>query len=122
MATQAPNQTSQTHAEHYFCPVTQTLEVIHILRGALYEQRLTGATIPRQTDPEAREGPDLSKATGLHFTRGCFSAGNIYVNEVGSIHQSFTRGEGCLLLCVWGGAHLNLPPSHWPPGYDPNDV
>ena len=32
------------------------------------------------------------------------------VNEVGSIHKSFTatNGNGCVLLCLWGGSHADI--------------
>lgn len=89
------------------------------MRGALYEKRVAGPLVYRERDPSATLGPDLSKTEGVVFEEGCFREGGIYVNEVGSIHQSFTRDEGCLLLCIWGGSHLNLPPEHWPPTYDP---
>jgi hypothetical protein len=39
------------------------------------------------------------------------STGNWLVNEVGSVHQSFTAtsGTGCKLLVLWGGSHANVP-------------
>jgi hypothetical protein len=39
------------------------------------------------------------------------STGSWLVNEVGSVHQSFTAtsGTGCKLLVLWGGSHANVP-------------
>jgi hypothetical protein len=39
------------------------------------------------------------------------SKGTWLVNEVGSVHQSFTAtsGTGCKLLVLWGGSHANVP-------------
>jgi len=55
------------------------------------------------------QGPDLS-----HLQRSwkfyTLHQGEFLVNEVGSIHKSFsaTNGNGCLLLVLWGGSHADI--------------
>lgn len=42
-------------------------------------------------------GPDVSSPS-LSWQQGSFPAGSWVINEVGSIHQSFTDTEPCVLL------------------------
>lgn len=127
-----PNQAFPLHAH-------PTVEIVHIIKGALYERRLQGkppinikgcccnsissssASASISASPStATQGlspPDLSSLSPPPtFIDGVCRAGDMLVNEVGSIHQSWTEDEGCFLLCIWGGGHLNLPPSCFPSG------
>lgn len=36
-------------------------------------------------------------------------AGQHLANLTGSLHQSFTGKEGCVLLILWSGCHANIP-------------
>jgi hypothetical protein len=42
--------------------------------------------------------------------------GQWLVNEVGSVHKSFTatNGDGCVLLVLWGGSHANVAENQFP--------
>jgi|AntRauTorckE5430_2_1112549.scaffolds.fasta_scaffold00209_11 hypothetical protein len=44
---------------------------------------------------------------GEFVDRG-LSEGQVLLNEVGSIHQSYTQNRGCLLLVLWSGMHADL--------------
>jgi hypothetical protein len=44
-------------------------------------------------------GPDIS--SGYTYTERSFGPGSWVVNEVGSIHQSFSRDEAVTLVAVW---------------------
>ena len=37
--------------------------------------------------------------------------GKCIMNEVGSIHQTFTGGDGCVILVLWSACHANTHPS-----------
>jgi hypothetical protein len=38
----------------------------------------------------------------------------ILINEVGSVHLSFTREEGAVLMVLWSGGHANVPVDGYP--------
>jgi hypothetical protein len=38
------------------------------------------------------------------------------VNEIGSIHQSFTQEEAVTMVAIWPGGYTFFPPSHLPTG------
>ena len=40
---------------------------------------------------------------------------NVIINEVGSIHLSFTCSEGAELFVIWSGCHANIPMDMLPP-------
>ena len=59
------------------------------------------------------EGPDLRRA--LDWEAGTVPAGEFVVNAVGSVHQSFTKHEGALIVVLWSGCHANVRPERCPP-------
>ena len=44
------------------------------------------------------------------FEEGSVPAGECLANRMGSVHQSFTKGDGCVILVLWSGCHLNIKP------------
>lgn len=60
------------------------------------------------------QGPNLTTLK-RSWKFATLPAGRWLVNEVGSIHKSFTStvGTGCQLLALWGGSHANIlhPPA-----------
>ena len=36
------------------------------------------------------------------------NVGQVLVNDIGSIHQSYTKEDGCLILAIWSGLHADL--------------
>jgi hypothetical protein len=97
------------------------IELIYCLRGALYEVRMDGLPISRCFEKsDGADGGDEAKAkvAGPELTYiqrswsfGTLKASQWLVNEVGSIHKSFTSSKadgGCDLLVLWGGSHANI--------------
>mmetsp|Transcript_58548 Transcript_58548/g.171298 ORF Transcript_58548/g.171298 Transcript_58548/m.171298 type:complete len:277 (-) Transcript_58548:257-1087(-) len=102
------------------------IEVEYTLAGTLHEIRLANHCMPPaslQADPpvSAEElpelsGPDLTalsrdhadKGTPLDWRKESVGRGEWLVNEIGSVHQSFTEGEGCTILVLWSGCHANV--------------
>ena len=86
------------------------IEFEQTLVGALHEVRLCG-------DPPALpggdEGPDLRSS--LTWEAGTVPAGDFVVNAVGSVHQSFTKNDGALIVVLWSGCHANVRPEKCPP-------
>lgn len=92
------------------------LELVYCARGALHEVRMSGEPFLRKFDASREiQGPDLS-----HLNRSWYfdtlHQGEWLVNEVGSIHKSFTatNGQGCTLIVLWGGSHADIPLHHEP--------
>jgi hypothetical protein len=88
------------------------IELIYCIRGSLYEIRMSGAPISRNFDNDENVlvGPRLTDIT-RSWSFDTLKAGQWLVNEVGSIHKSFTSAKsdgGCDLLVLWGGSHANI--------------
>jgi hypothetical protein len=122
------------------------LELVYCCTGALHEIRMDGAPIPHDytaaaaaaglanltsgavesnqpnEPPHKVSGPSLTSLQ-RSWTFGTLSAGQWLVNEVGSIHKSFTATNAtspCRLLVCWGGSHANI--SHPPTTLDVNEA
>lgn len=94
------------------------LELVYCAKGALHEIRMSGEPFPRDEykDKEGRlDGPDLTRLKRSWFF-DTLVKGEWLVNEVGSIHKSFTstNGNGCTLIVLWGGSHADVAPNHAP--------
>ena len=86
------------------------MELIYCARGALHEIRMSGEPFTRDFGPTGQvEGPNLTTLDRSWYF-ATLKQGEWLVNEVGSIHKSFTatNGDGCLLLVLWGGSHANV--------------
>lgn len=96
------------------------LELIYCLRGVLFEIRMHGEPITRtfeecETSDDSESngnviGPNLTDER-RSWSFGTLKTGQWLVNEVGSVHKSFTsvRSDGdCDLLVLWGGSHANI--------------
>jgi hypothetical protein len=119
------------------------LELVYCCTGALHEVRMDGPPIPHDytaiatlanptaaadvsnhsnEPPHKVSGPSLTSLQ-RSWTFGTLSAGQWLVNEVGSIHKSFTATSAtspCRLLVCWGGSHANI--AHPPTTLDVNDA
>ena len=62
--------------------------------------------------PGGDEGPDLRRRD--EWEAGAVPAGDFVVNAVGSVHQSFTKNEGALIVVLWSGCHANVRPERCP--------
>jgi hypothetical protein len=75
-------------------------------------------------------GPDMTKASGfIHRVtyeapdsiNDPLSTEGFLINEIGSVHLSFTHLEGAVLFVLWSGAHANVPINQYPvPGTIPD--
>lgn len=101
-----------------------TLEIIHVIRGALYERRMVGPPLPLVSE-EGKKVEEMMPVDLSHldppprFQDNVFSEDSVNVNEMGSVHQSYTsQEEGCLLLCIWAGWHCNIEGSRLPRDFE----
>ena len=91
------------------------LELIYCARGALHEIRMSGEPFSRDFGPTGEvQGPNLSQLS-RPWQFATLNQGQWLVNEVGSIHKSFTAtNQGCTLLVLWGGSHADVSPEQHP--------
>jgi hypothetical protein len=97
-------------------------ELVYNLRGDLHEVRMKGDPLPMELPPPPPpavsspsnekpvvKGPSLTRISRPWYF-GTVREGEWLVNEVGSVHKTFTasKGDGCLLLVVWGGSNANI--------------
>jgi hypothetical protein len=98
------------------------LELIYCARGELFEIRMLGEPITdtfemsytsddsnTNTNPKVT-GPTLTN-TKRNWSFRSLKTGQWLVNEIGSVHKSFTSARsdgGCVLLVLWGGSHANI--------------
>lgn len=86
------------------------IELVYCAKGALHEIRMSGEPFCRKFDADKEvKGPDLTLLDRSWYF-DTLRQGEWLVNEVGSIHKSFTatNGDGCILLVLWGGAHADI--------------
>jgi hypothetical protein len=111
----APGCQFQLHAH-------PNLELVYCLKGELHEVRLIqeeNVALARDFETTGEQtknqNPQVIGPSLLGCSRpwrfGTLSQGQWLVNRVGSIHKSFTaaKGDGCILLALWGGSHANIP-------------
>ncbi|GAX20333.1 hypothetical protein FisN_9Hh042 [Fistulifera solaris] len=90
------------------------IELVYCLEGALHEIRMEGLPFTTSFDSDGSGegvliGPSVTQLQ-RPWTFGTLQQGTWLVNEVGSIHKSFTASNcGCKLLVLWGGSHANIP-------------
>lgn len=112
-----PRQTFPTHAHI-------GLEFYYILSGTLHETKLLGEPIERNLfvggamidPPDYRCGSSSTAAARLYAER-TFTSGACNVNEVGSLHQTYTKDEECVLLVLGCGKILPIPDHRLPRGH-----
>ena len=84
------------------------IEFEQTLVGSLHEVRCGDPP----TLPDGGEGPDLRSS--LTWEAGAVPAGDFVVNSINSVHQSFTKTEGALIVVLWSGCHANVRPERCP--------
>jgi hypothetical protein len=92
------------------------MELVYCVRGDLHEIRMDGDPIEVSSDGK---GPSLIDSK-RSWSFGTLRQGCWLVNEVGSIHKSFTAtsSEGCVLLVLWGGSHADIAEGEEPVAVD----
>lgn len=88
------------------------MELVYCIKGALHEIRMEGSPWTKTFDTATEGqlvGPSVTQLQ-RPWKFGTLQEGTWLVNEVGSIHKSFTASNcGCKLLVLWGGSHANIP-------------
>jgi len=84
--------------------IHQTIELIYVIKGKLYEDRFN-KIVPRNKIQYIKKKTDLPKGK---FSTRCNKKGNFLVNDIGSVHNSYTKKEDTMLLVLWGGKHKIL--------------
>lgn len=90
------------------------VELVYCVKGELHEIRMNGDPWTKSFQKHRKDTSQVIGPSLLDCQRpwrfGTLKAGEWLVNEIGSIHKSFTatNGEGCVLLCLWGGSHANI--------------
>ncbi|GAX26775.1 hypothetical protein FisN_9Lh042 [Fistulifera solaris] len=90
------------------------IELVYCMEGALHEIRMDGLPFTKSFDSDGAGegiliGPSVTQLQ-RPWKFGTLQKGTWLVNEVGSIHKSFTASNcGCKLLVLWGGSHANIP-------------
>ncbi len=64
----------------------------------------------------ALEGPNLKACPALAWEEASVPAGKFLPNTIGSVHQSYTKEEGALILVLYSGCHANIRPECCPTG------
>lgn len=88
------------------------IELVYCIKGALHGIRMQGEPLTKtfeKIDDDKVKGPNLHDTDNPWFFE-TLPEGQWLVNEVGSIHKSFTAtsGEGCIILVLWGGSHADI--------------
>jgi hypothetical protein len=78
-----------------------TIELIYVLKGKLYEDRFN-KIISRNKINYIKNLPKGKFVTKIN------KKGTFLVNDIGSAHNSYTRGEKTILLVLWGRKHKIL--------------
>ena len=68
----------------------------------------------QSTVANLRVFPILVALTHTLCRQKTLQEGGFNVNEIGSVHQVFTRAEGCVLLVLGAGANVTIEPEQYP--------
>ena len=101
----------------------------YIVEGVMHEHRIVDPSIEKKRAyvPETVEvngethlkysGPDLHSIDASKegvFSHYEYHAGEMFINAIGDVHQSYTRGEGVKLLVMWGDGNADVPDGQSP--------
>lgn len=117
-----PNQSLALHSH-------PNIEFAYIVEGVMHEFRLNpkSATKKKMYVPETIEvngvyqkkfvGPNLSEVDASKegtFVHNIFHEGDLFINTIGDVHQSFTKEEGVKLFALWGDGNADVPDDELP--------
>ena len=120
------------------------IEFAYIVQGTMYEYRLTTEDpnvynkkikyIPEEvngpgtTSTSKYIGPNLTHinvgsdndndADNNPFQLNLYNEGEMFINTIGDVHQSFTREEGVKLFVMWGDGNADVPLDQLPTNSD----
>jgi len=116
-----PNQSLALHSH-------PNVEFVYIVEGCMHEWRLTDATvkkkrsyIPERVEVDGGEvhskyiGPNLTSVDANRtFEHRLYREGEMFINTIGDVHQSFTKDEGVKLFAMWGDGNADVPSDQLP--------
>lgn len=101
----------------FFVHAHPGIELVYLLEGSMHEVRLVD---PVYIDRECvlPKAPYSLVDPKYRFERNVYQGGKgqWLVNQVGSVHQSFTKEEGCSMLAVWPGKYVIFDDDQLPEG------
>eukprot|EP00566_Odontella_aurita_P017205 CAMPEP_0113578584 /NCGR_PEP_ID=MMETSP0015_2-20120614/29573_1 /TAXON_ID=2838 /ORGANISM="Odontella" /LENGTH=271 /DNA_ID=CAMNT_0000482427 /DNA_START=141 /DNA_END=953 /DNA_ORIENTATION=+ /assembly_acc=CAM_ASM_000160 len=115
-----PNQSLALHSH-------PNVEFAYIVEGVMHEWRLTDPDVEkkRSYEPEIVEingkiqskyiGPNLTMVDASEtFEHNLYHEGEMFINTIGDVHQSFTKDEGVKLFVMWGDGNADVPKNQHP--------
>jgi len=84
------------------------IEYDYVAEGALYEIRAINNIYNIDYCKKNPLGPDISKLKKKDFIFNKTSKNTALINDVGSIHLSYTKSEQCVIFSLWTGVHANI--------------
>jgi len=103
------------------------VEFAYIVEGVMHEWRLTDPAVEKkrsyvpvtvETDEGVHSklvGPNLTMVDASQtFEHKLYREGDMFINTIGDVHQSFTRAEGVKLFVMWGDGNADVPNDQLP--------
>ena len=112
-----PNNAFPLHAH-------PNIEIVYVIYGSMHEYRYEGEALktdyvdcigPNMTTMNTTTSKFIHRVTRAATEDSTQSDNNSFlVNELGSIHMSYTEDDGAVILAIWSGRHANVPVSEYP--------
>lgn len=103
------------------------VEFAYIVEGVMHEWRLTDPTVDKKRSyvPENVKingkmqskhiGPNLTTVDASQtFEHKLYREGEMFINAIGDVHQSFTKTEGVKIFVMWGDGNADVPNDQHP--------
>lgn len=103
------------------------IEYAYIVEGVMHEWRLTDPMVEKKRSyvPETfvidgelqhkQVGPNLTAVDASQtFEHKLYREGEMFINTIGDVHQSYTKTEGVKLFVMWGDGNADVPSEQHP--------
>ena len=86
------------------------IEYVYIVEGVMHEWRLVDPNVPKKKIYTTIVGPNLTNVNGNEtFQHQQYKEGEMFINTIGDVHQSYTMDEGVKLFAMWGNGNADVP-------------
>ena len=113
-----PNNAFPLHAH-------PNIEIVYVIYGSMHEYRYEGGALttnytdcigPNMITMNTKTSKFIHRVTRAATTEDSSLSDHysFLVNELGSIHMSYTEDDGAVILAIWSGRHANVPLSEYP--------
>ncbi|KAL7525399.1 hypothetical protein ACHAWF_001341 [Thalassiosira exigua] len=118
-----PNQSLALHSH-------PNVEFAYIVEGVMHEHRIVSDDVEKkrryvpekvEVDGEVRwkhRGPDhlvdVDASSDGIFRHITYAEGDMFINVIGDVHQSFAREEGAKLFVMWGDGNADVAEDRYP--------